>query len=42
MAVGALIGGVLRGKFARRIRPATLRWTIVTFGVAVFIVYLMR
>ena len=42
MAVGALIGGTLGGKFAGRIKPATLRWTVVTIGVIVAIIYFVR
>jgi hypothetical protein len=33
MAVGALIGGTLGGKLAGRIKPSTLRWTVVVIGV---------
>jgi uncharacterized membrane protein YfcA len=42
MAVGALIGGTLGGKLAGRIKPSTLRWTVVTIGVIVAIIYLVR
>jgi len=42
MAVGALIGGALGGKLAGRIKPSTLRWTVVTIGVIVSIIYLIR
>ena len=42
MAVGALIGGVLGGRLAGRIKPATLRWTVVTFGVVISLVYFAR
>jgi len=42
MAVGALIGGTLGGRFAGRIRPSTLRWTVVVIGVVVSIVYFAR
>jgi len=42
MAVGALIGGNLGGRLAGRVRPATLRWMIVTLGVVVAIIYLVR
>ncbi|MER3513676.1 MAG: sulfite exporter TauE/SafE family protein [Chloroflexota bacterium] len=38
MAGGALIGGALAG----RVKPATLRWIVVTIGVIVGIVYLLR
>jgi len=42
MAVGALVGGWLGGKLAGRIKPSTLRWTVVTIGVIVSIIYLVR
>ena len=42
MAAGALIGGVLGGKLAGRIKPSTLRWTVVTIGVIVSIIYFVR
>ena len=42
MAVGALIGGVLGGKLAGRIQPSTLRWVVVTIGVIVAVIYLVR
>lgn len=42
MAVFALIGGTLGGKLAGRIKPAVLRWTVVTIGVVVSIIYLVK
>lgn len=42
MAVGALIGGILGGKLAGRIRPSTLRWTVVTIGIVISIIYFVR
>ena len=42
MAVGALFGGVLGGRLAGRIKPATLRWTVVTIGVLISIIYFVR
>jgi len=42
MAVGALGGGMLGGKLAGRIKPATLRWLVVSIGVVVGIIYLVR
>jgi uncharacterized membrane protein YfcA len=42
MALGAIIGGMLGGKLAGRIKPSSLRWVVVTIGVIVAIVYLMR
>ncbi|OQY90877.1 MAG: permease [Anaerolineae bacterium UTCFX1] len=42
MAVGALIGGLLGGKLAGRVKPSTLRWTVVIIGVLIAIVYFLR
>ncbi len=42
MAVGALIGGVLGGKLAGRVKPSTLRWTVVGIGMVVSIIYFIR
>lgn len=42
MAIGALIGGTLGGKLAGRIKPAALRWTVVTIGIVISIVYFVR
>ena len=42
MMVGALIGGALGGRLAGSIKPSTLRWTVVTFGVIISIIYLVR
>jgi hypothetical protein len=42
MAFGALIGGTLGGRLAGRVRPATLRWVVVSIGVIVSIVYFVR
>lgn len=42
MAAGALIGGWLGGKLAGKIKPSTLRWTVVTIGVIVSIIYFLR
>ncbi|GAB1470346.1 sulfite exporter TauE/SafE family protein [Chloroflexota bacterium] len=42
MAVGALIGGALGGRLAGKIKPSTLRWTVVTIGVVVAIIYLVK
>jgi uncharacterized membrane protein YfcA len=42
MAAGAILGGMLGGKLAGRIKPATLRWVVVTIGVTVAIIYLVR
>lgn len=42
MAVGALIGGALGGRLAGRIRPELLRWIVVTIGIAVAFIYLLR
>jgi hypothetical protein len=42
MAIGALLGGAVGGRLAGRMRPATLRWMVVTIGVVVAIIYLVR
>lgn len=42
MAAGALAGGAAGGRFAGRIDPAILRWTVVTIGFIVGIVLLIR
>ena len=42
MAVGALAGGVLGGRLAGRIKPSMLRWTVVTIGLIVAIIYFVR
>lgn len=42
MSVGALIGGALGGRLAGRINPSTLRWTVVTIGIIISIVYFVR
>jgi hypothetical protein len=42
MAAFALLGGTLGGKLAGRISPSILRWTIVTIGVIVALVYLLK
>jgi uncharacterized membrane protein YfcA len=42
MMVGALIGGSLGGRLAGKIKPSTLRWTVVTIGVILSIVYFLR
>jgi uncharacterized membrane protein YfcA len=42
MAVGALAGGALGGKLAGKIKPTTLRWIVVSIGVVVAVIYLVR
>jgi uncharacterized membrane protein YfcA len=42
MAVGAVGGGVLGGRLAGRVRPATLRLVVVAVGVLVGLAYLIR
>ncbi len=42
MAVCALFGGWLGGKLAGAVKPATLRWLVVTIGVVVAVIYLVR
>jgi uncharacterized membrane protein YfcA len=42
MAGFALLGGVLGGRLAGKIKPATLRWMVVGIGTLVAILYLIR
>ena len=42
MALAALAGGNLGGRFAGRIKPSTLRWCVVAVGTLVGINYLVR
>jgi uncharacterized protein len=42
MAVGALLGGSLGGRLAGRIKPATLRWVVVSIGTVIGLVYLFK
>lgn len=42
MAIGSLLGGVLGGKLAGKVKPATLRWIVVTAGVLISIVYFVK
>ncbi|GAB4486084.1 MAG: sulfite exporter TauE/SafE family protein [Anaerolineales bacterium] len=42
MAVCALLGGWLGGKLAGSVKPATLRWMVVTIGIVVAIIYIAR
>jgi uncharacterized protein len=42
MAAGALIGGTLGGRLAGHIKPEALRWTVVSIGIALAIIYFSR
>lgn len=42
MAAGSILGGILGGKLAGRIRPTTLRWTVVVIGLIVSIIYFVQ
>jgi uncharacterized protein len=42
MAAGALIGGTLGGRLAGHIKPDTLRWTVVSIGIVLAIIYFVR
>ena len=42
MAAGALIGGLLGGRLAGHIKPDTLRWTVVSLGIVLSIIYFLR
>jgi len=42
MAIGALVGGTFGGKLAGRVKPSTLRWTVVAIGIVISVVYFVR
>jgi uncharacterized protein len=42
MAAGALIGGTLGGRLAGHIKPDALRWTVVSIGIVLAIIYFSR
>lgn len=42
LAVSALAGGVLGGRLASKIKPATLRWAVVSIGLVVAVIYFVR
>jgi uncharacterized membrane protein YfcA len=42
MAVGALAGGTLGGRLAGHIKPDTLRWTVVSIGIVLAVIYFAR
>jgi uncharacterized membrane protein YfcA len=42
MMVGALAGGSLGGRLAGRVKPATLRWIVVTIGFVVGLIYVVK
>lgn len=42
MAISALAGGMLGGKLAGKIKPATLRWLVVSIGVVISILYFIK
>lgn len=42
MAACAFVGGILGGRLAGRIKPDTLRWTIVTIGLILAVVFFLR
>lgn len=42
MAVGALFGGAMGGRLASKIKPATLRWVVVSIGFVLGAIYLAR
>ena len=42
MMVGALVGGSLGGRLAGRVKPATLRWIVVTIGFVVGLIYVVK
>jgi uncharacterized protein len=42
MAVGAAIGGSLGGRLAGHINPGALRWTVVSIGIVLTVIYFTR
>ena len=42
MAVAALVGGSLGGRLAGRIQPNILRWIVVSVGIIVATIYIIR
>lgn len=42
MAVGALMGGLMGGRLAGHIKPDTLRWTVVSLGIVLSVIYFLR
>jgi uncharacterized membrane protein YfcA len=42
VAIGAMLGGALGGRLARRVPASALRWTVVGIGAAVAVVYWVR
>jgi uncharacterized membrane protein YfcA len=42
MAIGAAIGGSLGGRLAGHIKPDTLRWTVVSIGLVLSVIYFVR
>ncbi len=42
MMVGSLAGGAIGGKLASKVKPATLRWMVVSIGVVVSIFYFLK
>jgi uncharacterized membrane protein YfcA len=42
MMVGALLGGALGGRLAGHIKPMVLRRIVVTAGVIIALIYLVR
>lgn len=42
MAVSSLVGGILGGKLAGRVKPSTLRWLVVGIGFTIGLIYLFR
>jgi hypothetical protein len=42
MTIGAVLGGAIGGRMASRLRPETLRWTVVVLGTAAGLWYLFH
>ena len=42
MMVGSLAGGAIGGRLAGKVKPATLRWMVVSIGIVVSIIYFLK
>ena len=42
MAICAMFGGWLGGKLARKVKPASFRWIVVTIGITVAVIYFIK
>jgi len=42
MMAGAILGGLFGGRFANRIKPSALRWTVIIIGCTAALIYLFK